>query len=79
MTFADRNIIDIYTNMLEGLSPVSKLELIENLSKSIRKEKTSKEAAFYKSFGGFISEKSAEETIKEIKSSRKFRKREIKL
>ena len=37
-----------------------------------------KESAFYKSFGAFDSNKSAEEIIANIKSSRKFRKKELK-
>jgi hypothetical protein len=46
----------------------SKLELIESLSKSIRAESSKKEEDFYKSFGAFASEKSAEEIINEMKA-----------
>jgi uncharacterized protein YjfI (DUF2170 family) len=46
----------------------SKLELIESLSKSIRAESSKKEEDFYKSFGAFSSEKSAEEIINEMKA-----------
>ena len=42
--------------------------LIESLSKSIRAESSKKEEDFYKSFGAFSSEKSAEEIINEIKA-----------
>jgi hypothetical protein len=42
--------------------------LIERLSKSIRAESSKKEEDFYKSFGAFSSEKSAEEIINEIKA-----------
>jgi hypothetical protein len=38
----------------------------------LKKEKKSKEKDFYKSFGAFESDKSAEEMIKEIRESRKF-------
>ena len=79
MTFTDRHIVNTYSGLFEGLNAVSKLELIENLSKSIKAEKRSKETMFYKSFGAFASKKSAEEIIKEIKSARKFRRKEIKL
>ena len=56
---------------------MSKLELIESLSKSLKTEKKTKENLFYKSFGAFSSDKSAEEIIKDLKASRKFRKKEI--
>lgn len=79
MNFTDKHIIESYTNLLEGLNDNTKLELIDNLSKSIKQKKSVKENAFYKSFGAFVSDKSAEEIIKEIKSSRKFRKKEIEL
>ncbi|MFZ4377481.1 MAG: hypothetical protein ACOYN9_14070 [Saprospiraceae bacterium] len=42
--------------------------LIESLSKSIRAESSKKEEDFYKSFGAFSSEKSAEEIVNEIKA-----------
>jgi uncharacterized protein YjfI (DUF2170 family) len=54
------------------------MELIESLSKSLKTKKTTKEKNFYKSFGAFSSKKSAEEIIADIKSSRRFRKKEIK-
>jgi hypothetical protein len=78
MTYTDKHIVEIYSGLLEGLSSEGKAELIENLSKSLKTEKKNKESKFYKSFGAFASEKSAEEIIADIKSSRKFRKKEIK-
>jgi hypothetical protein len=48
------------------------MELIENLSKSLKKEKKSKDNSFYKSFAAFGSEKPANEIIAEIKASRKL-------
>ena len=72
MTYADRHIIKAYSELFEGLSSVNKIELIENLSKSLKTEKKTKESRFYKSFGAFSSDKSAEEIIADIKSSRKF-------
>ena len=59
--------------------PASKLELIESLSKSIRAENSKKVEDFYKSFGAFASEKSAEEIINEIKESRNFRNKDLEL
>jgi hypothetical protein len=79
MTFIDKHIVETYAGLFEGLSAMNKIELIESLSKSLKTESKTKENAFYKSFGAFASKKSAEEIAKEIKSSRKFRKKEIKL
>ena len=79
MNFTDKHIIESYKNLLEGLNENTKLELIENLSKSLKQKKSIKENAFYKSFGAFVSDKAAEIIIKEIKSSRKFRNKKIQL
>ena len=70
MTFTDRHIVETYSALFEGLNPVSKLELIERLSKSLKSDNKKKESNFYKSFGAFASDKSAEEISKEIKSGR---------
>lgn len=78
MTYTDKHIVETYSGLLAGLSSESKTELIESLSKSLKSEKKTKESNFYKSFGAFASERSAEEIIAEIKSSRKFRRKEIK-
>ncbi|KAF2331395.1 glycosyltransferase family 1 protein [Flavobacterium daemonense] len=77
MTVTDKNILETYSNLFEGLSFSNKIELIERLTKSLKSNK-SKENNFYKSFGAFVSEKSAEEIVAEIKSSRSFRDKEIK-
>ena len=78
MTFTDKNIIENYFGLFESLNSMSKLELIEKLTKSLKAENKSKENNFYKSFGGFSSEKTSDEINIEIKSSRKFRTKEIK-
>lgn len=77
MSYADKHIVRSYSVLFEGLSSLSKIELIEQLSKSLKTEKKSKDEDFYKSFGGFVSDKSAEEIVEEIKASRKFRKKDI--
>lgn len=77
MTYTDKNIVDTYSNLFEGLSSVSKIGLIESLTKSLKKEKTKSDDEFYKSFGAFGSSKSPKKIYSEIKSSRKFRKKEI--
>ncbi|PWK80098.1 hypothetical protein LX99_00562 [Mucilaginibacter oryzae] len=78
MTAANKNIVDTYARLFEGLDTLTKLELIERLSKSLKKEKDLKESAFYKSFGAFETEKSAEDLVNEIKASRKFLEKELK-
>ena len=78
MTFTDKNIIENYLGLFESLNSMSKLELIEKLTKSLKAETKSKENNFYKSFGAFSTEKTSDEINTEIKSSRKFRTKEIK-
>lgn len=79
MTYTDKQIVETYIGLFEGLNSNSKLELIESLSKSLRAKGKSRESKFYKSFGAFASEKTPEEIVREIKSGRKFRTKEIKL
>ena len=78
MTFTDKNIINNYLKLFESLNSMSKLELIEKLTKSLKAETKSKESDFYKSFGAFSTEKTSDEINTDIKSSRKFRTKEIK-
>ncbi len=78
MTFTDKHIVETYTGLFEGLSSTSKIELIERLSKSLKNERKTKDHSFFKSFGAFSSEKSAESIISNIKASRVFRKKDIK-
>ncbi|MFZ4797393.1 MAG: hypothetical protein ACOYMA_07845 [Bacteroidia bacterium] len=73
MSYTERHIIETYSMMFNGLSPLSKIELIESLTKSLKKDKIEEADAFYKSFGAFSTEKTAEEIVIEIKSSRKFK------
>lgn len=77
MTVTERHIIETYAQLFEGLTSVTKIELIEKLTRSLKKEKKSKETEFLKSFGAFDSDKTADELIKEIKESRKFREKDL--
>jgi len=77
MNYTDKHIIEAYKGLFEGLSSLQKIELIENLSKSLKTTKNKKGAKFYKSFGAFSSSKSATEIIGDIKSSKKFRNKDI--
>lgn len=65
-------IIDGYLELLENLSPGNKLDLISKLTASVKSDITSKNSSLQKAFGAFESEKSAEEIITEIRSSRIF-------
>ncbi len=78
MTLTERHIVETYSGIFESLSSISKLELLEKLAQSIKKDTKSKEKEFFKSFGAFSSRKSAEEIAKEIKESRKFREKDLK-
>lgn len=78
MSYADKHIVETYSMLFDGLSSLSKIELIEKLTQSLKKEKTVKKDRFFESFGAFADEKTAEEIISELKSSRKFRNKEIK-
>ena len=77
MTVANKNIIETYAKLFEGLEPSTKEKLIARLSKPVKKTKVSKEEAFYKSFGAFPADTSAEEIIKEIKAARKFNEKDL--
>ena len=57
MSYTERHIIETYSMMFNGLSPLSKIELIESLTKSLKKDKIEKADTFYKSFGAFSTEK----------------------
>jgi hypothetical protein len=77
MTTVAKNILNTYSKLFEGLDIDSKKELMGRLSKSLSKPDTSKERAFYQSFGAFPDDKPAGQIAEEIKASRAFRKRDI--
>lgn len=77
MSYTDKKLVETYSGLLGGLSVDNKIDLIESLSKSLKKDRKNKEKAFYSSFGAFASDKSAEKIVKEIKAGRKFRKKDL--
>ncbi len=77
MRHSDKNIIEAFAELFEGLSLANKLELIESLSNSLKSMPANAEDDFYSSFGGFVTKKSAEEVISEIKSSRNFKDKNL--
>jgi hypothetical protein len=79
MTTVEKHIVETYSGLFEGLSSSSKIELLESLAKSLKKDRATREREFFKSYGAFESSKSAEEITKEIKESRNFREKDIEL
>ena len=77
MSITDKHIIDTYSKLFEGLDVETKIELIEKLTQSLKKENRSKESEFLKSFGAFESDKTADELIKEIRESKNFRDKDL--
>lgn len=70
--YVNSTIIEGYLGLLENLSPSSKLDLISRLSASVKSDITEKQSSFQRAFGAFETDKSAEEIIDEIRSSRTF-------
>jgi hypothetical protein len=79
MTTAEKHIVEAYSGLFDGLSSSSKIELLESLAKSLKKNRETREEDFFRSYGAFGSSKPAEEIAGEIKESRKFREKDLKL
>lgn len=79
MTTVEKHIVETYSRLFEGLSSFSKIELLGFLAKSLKKGNKTKEKEFFKSFGAFVSDKPAKEIAGEIKESRRFKEKDIKL
>jgi hypothetical protein len=73
------NLIDSYLGLLENLSPDNKLELISKLSDSLKSSKKQTEKNSDKSLddlcGAFIFDKSTDDLISDLKSSRNFNRK----
>jgi hypothetical protein len=69
------NLIDSYLGLLNSLSPDSKLELIAKLSDSLKGPKKPADKSISDLYGAFISKKSADEIITELKNSRNFNRK----
>ncbi len=66
------NLLDIYSGLLNNLSPDSKLELISKLSDSLKASRKPTKKSLSDLYGAFISNKSADEIIAELKNARNF-------
>lgn len=69
------NLIDSYLGLLKNLSPKSKLELISKLSDSLKGSKKPTDKSLSDLYGAFVSKKSADEIMTELKSSRTFNRK----
>jgi len=74
MNTADINtkLIDSYLSLLKNMSAQNKLDLISKLTKTVKTEMEQEKTDFYKAFGGWDKNESAEELIDTIKGSRTF-------
>jgi len=73
----DINLIESYFGLLKNLSPDSKLELIAKLSNSMKTTKHFKKENLSSLYGTFLSDKSADELIDEIKQARNFNRKRV--
>ncbi len=65
-------LIEGYLRLLDNLSPNTKLDLISELTLSVKADISNRKKTFYKSFGAWESKQTAEEIIADIRKSRTF-------
>lgn len=75
MTTVEKNILDTYSGLFDKLDSGMKKELLSRLVTLPDNPEQAMEDAFYKSFGAFPDDKTAEQIIDDIKESRAFRSR----
>lgn len=73
------NLIETYLGLLKSLSPDNKLELISKLSDSLKGPNKPTDKSLRDLYGAFISKKSADEIITELKDSRNFNRKTERL
>ena len=66
------NLIESYLGLLNSLSPDNELELISKLSDSLKKSKQPSERPLGSLYGAFLSKRSVDEIITDIRNSRNF-------
>ena len=76
---ADATFIDNYLGLIKNLSPEIKIDIIEKLMKSLRRDFTGKNKTLIDSCGAWESEKSADEIILELRNSRTFSRKTERL
>jgi hypothetical protein len=74
MNTADINtkLIDSYISLLKNMSAQNKLDLISRLTNAVKTDLEQEKTDFYKAFGGWDKNESAEDLIETIKESRIF-------
>jgi len=72
---ANTQILNNYLGLINTLSPSLKLELIEKLLKSIKRDPSSKSDSISKSFGAWKGSRDADEIIADIRNSRTFNRK----
>ncbi len=72
---ANTKLIDSYLSLLRNMNAQNKLDLISKLSRSIKTDIKQEKLNFYKSFGGWDKNESAEELIGTIKGARTFNRK----
>jgi hypothetical protein len=65
-------LIEGYLKMLDNLSPSNELDLISKLTQSVKTDITDRRTSFFKAYGAWDSQQSAEEIINVINDSRTF-------
>jgi len=68
----NKRLVDTYLELVKNLSPNSKLDLISALSNSLKSGKKDKKGSIKDLTGDFISEKTADEIIDDLKKARNF-------
>ena len=68
-----------YYWLFNTMNDQAKIELISWLSNSLLKKKDEKKDDFFDCFGAFISDKSAEQQVEEIRNARYFTDKKIEL
>ena len=71
----NKRLVETYFAMMSNLGSDSKLDLISKLTSSMRKKSDPSDTSIIKLFGAFENDKSAEEIISELRSSRIFNKK----
>jgi hypothetical protein len=69
------NLIDSYLGLLRSLSPENKLELISKLSDSLKGSRKPTRKSISDLYGAFISKRSADEILSDLKASRSFNRK----
>jgi len=66
------DILGNYLGLLSGLSRESKIKIVEALNRDIKNNITVETESMDKLYGSFVSNKSAEDIISELRADRRF-------